>query len=203
MAVGYQMTLDQIASIRIGFPLVRSKTNPYEEGAIKYKVLTLRSFTNEINPSLEYLDDFFSIKQINSQYLTQLGDIIIRLRTPSNAILINDKQYVGLVVPSVMSVIRIKDFNLVDSEFLVNYLNSKIIQNTLNKDAKGSSIQMIPNSALLNLNIILPSLEEQQGVVRYIKLANEEVHILQKIIVEKTKLKNEIFQTIIINNQGA
>ena len=156
------MKLKDIATIKTGLVLFRKKAALYEVKT-SYKQLTLKSFSNStiVNPST--LDDFASTDEIKKDYLTQEGDVIIRLRAPSVAIYI-DKSMQGLVISSLMTVIRSNDLN-VNNKFLAHYLNSNIIQKVFNIAIKGTAIPMIKTSDVAELNIVLPSLSEQNKTV--------------------------------------
>ena len=78
------MKLEKIADISTGLVLSRKKSSN-NEGFV-YELLTLKSFNENGYIEDEYLDNFISEEKIKSQYLTQEGDIIVRLSSPNTAI---------------------------------------------------------------------------------------------------------------------
>ena len=101
-----------------------------------------------------------------------------------------------------MSIIRISNKSKVDGEFLAYYLNSNLVHSKLANKANGTAIPMIKRSDLAELEIELPSIELQKKTVEYMKLANQEINILNELISEKTQLKNKIFETTITKAKG-
>jgi restriction endonuclease S subunit len=189
------MKLKHITDIRTGLSLVRKRGEIYDDYYKKYRVLTLKSFTDSNYPSLDYLDEFIATEELEPQYLTQHGDIIVRLRAPNKAVYIGEEKYLGLVVPAFMSIIRIIDIAKVDVEFLTFYINSNLVQSKLSKEANDTAIPMVKNMDITELEIQLPPVELQKKTVEYMKLANKEINILNQLIAVKNKLKNEIFET--------
>ena len=85
------MKLEKIADISTGLVLARKKSSNNE--GVVYDLLTLKSFNENGYIEDEYLDNFISEEKIKSQYLTQEGDIIVRLSSPNTAIYIcNNKK---------------------------------------------------------------------------------------------------------------
>ena len=187
------MKLKDIATIKTGLVLFRKKAALYEVKT-SYKQLTLKSFSNStiVNPST--LDDFASTDEIKKDYLTQEGDVIIRLRAPSVAIYI-DKSMQGLVISSLMTVIRSNDLN-VNNKFLAHYLNSNIIQKVFNIAIKGTAIPMIKTSDVAELNIVLPSLSEQNKTVKIMSLLYKEQEVLKELSNKKQIFTQNILNTI-------
>ncbi|HRG63850.1 MAG TPA: restriction endonuclease subunit S [Burkholderiales bacterium] len=188
--------LKELADIKIGLPLERKKANPISLDKIEYKLLTLKSFTATDDFNDLYDETFIADSHINSQYLTKVNDVIVRLRAPTTAIHISSKN-ADLVVPSLMAIVTNIDVSILDSKYLTYYLNSQLIQNQLIKNSQGTSITMTKRTDLLELEINLPPLEKQQKIVNYIDTANKEIGLLNKLIDEKNKLKTEIFETLI------
>ena len=195
------MQLKELVEIRTGLSLDRKRGATYDDFYKKYQAITLKSFGDDIYLSSKYLDEFIATEELNPQYLTCVGDIIVRLRAPNNAIFITEG-YQGLIFPAFMSIIRISNKSKVDGEFLAYYLNSNLVHSKLANKANGTAIPMIKRSDLAELEIELPSIELQKKTVEYMKLANQEINILNELISEKTQLKNKIFETTITKAKG-
>jgi len=190
------MKLNELVEIKIGLTLERKKANIASTETFDYMALTLKSFTNPNGIKKLQSEHFIANSEIGAQYLTNENDVIMRLRSPSQAIFI-DSNNTGLVVSSLMAIITNIFPNVLNSKYLTHYLNSKYIQNQLVKNTQGTEIPMIKTADLMALEINLPPLEKQQKIVNYIDTANQEIDLLGKLINEKNKLKTEIFETII------
>lgn len=188
------MKLNELVDIKIGLTLERKKANMASINTIEYKALTLKSFATTNGAEELPYEYFTASSEIGSQYLTKEGDVIIRLRSPNQAIFINNTN-TGLIVSSLMAIITNIFPNVLDSKYLTYYLNLQFTQNKL--VTQGTAIPMIKTADLMELEIDLPPLEKQQKIVNYIDTANQEIDLLSKLINEKNKLKTEIFETLI------
>jgi len=189
-----------IANIRTGLVLSRKKAALSDEDKVHYKQITLKSFSTSIRLKEEYFDEFISTEEIDPTYISKVGDIVVRLREPNIAAYINDKS-AGLVIPSLMSIIRVEDSNI-DNEFLAYYLNSMSIRQSLKQKIKGTTIPMIKTKDLESLDIVLPSLEEQKKVVEVLKLTEKETKLLEQLKKQKEIFGQAVLDTIITQNKG-
>ena len=189
------MRLKEIATIRTGLVLSRKKAALHEPVKHCYKQITLKSFFNSITLHSQYFDDFFSVEEIDHTYLSQIGDIVVRLREPNTAVYI-DESSAGLVIPSLMAIVRVQD-SRVDNAFLAYYLNSGVVKKALERELKGTTIPMIKTKDLEDLAIVLPPIEEQKKVVALMKLTQKELYLLDKLKQEKQRLSQAVLDTII------
>ena len=189
------MRLKEIATIRTGLVLSRKKAALHDHVKHCYKQITLKSFSNSITLQSQYFDDFISVEEIDNTYLSQIGDIVVRLREPNTAVYI-DESSAGLVIPSLMAVVRVQD-SRVDNAFLAHYLNSGVAKKALERELKGTTIPMIKTKDLEDLTIVLPPLEEQKKVVAFMNLAKKEQYLLDKLKKEKQRLSQAVLDTII------
>lgn len=194
------MYLKEIANIRTGLVLSRKKAALSDEVKVQYKQITLKSFSTSIKLQKEYFDDFDSVEKVDSTYISRAGDILVRLREPNVAVHI-DEESAGLVIPSLMSIVRVDD-DRVNSEFLAYYLNSTTIKRALKDKIKGTTIPMIKTKDLEDLDVILPPLEEQKRVVEFLKLSQREAELLDELRKQKEQFGQAILDTIITRNRG-
>lgn len=202
MSIRKTIKLKKLAEIKIGLPIERKKAKLISLDKIEYKILSLKSFA-DLEDTIElYHEIFIADSNINPQYLTKEGDIIVRLRAPTTAIYINNKN-TNLLVSSLMAIITDIDTSKLYSKYLAYYLNSQYIQNQLLKNSQGTSITMTKRTDLLELDINLPSIAKQQEIVNYIDTAKQEIYLFNKLIAEKNKLNTNIFEIFIKNNKDA
>ncbi|WP_201340813.1 restriction endonuclease subunit S [Abyssogena phaseoliformis symbiont] len=154
------MRLKDIATIKTGLVLSRKKAACYDVQK-KYQKITLKSFSNSTKINPNSLDEFISNSEIKPEYLTRTNDIIIRLRALNIAICI-DKNAQGLVISSLMSVIKLNDKNI-NSRFLAYYLNSKQSQKIFNTAVKGTAIPMIRTGDVAELDVFLPPISAKKS----------------------------------------
>ncbi len=193
------MKLSEIATIRTGLVLSRKKAALHNDVKYSYKQITLKSFSNSTTLQTQYFDDFISIEAIGDTYISQIGDIIVRLREPNIAVHI-DEESAGFIIPSLMAVVRVNDSNI-DNTFLAYYLNSKVVKKKLDRELKGTTISMIKTKDLNDLNLTLPSIEVQKKTVNLMELSSKEIDLLSKLIDEKEQLSQAVLDTIIQSNK--
>lgn len=191
------MKLKDISNLRTGLVTARKKASAVDEETFSYRAVTLKSFNRNGCLSVKYLDDFTAKEKINKNYLTQYNDILVRLREPNVAVLI-DEDNIDLLIPSLVATIRV-DSNNVDSKFLTYYLNSTTAKRALNSSITGTAISMIKTKELEDLQINLPSLEEQKKIVEFLDLTNKEIDLLEELKKEKEKYYSEVFNNILKN----
>ena len=193
------MKLKDISNLRTGLVTARKKASAVDEETYSYKAVTLKSFKRNGCLSVEYLDDFTAKEQINANYLTQYNDILVRLREPNLAVLI-DEDNIDLLIPSLVATIRV-DSDSVDSKFLTYYLNSTIVKKALKSSITGTAINMIKTKELEDLEIQLPSLQEQKKIVEFLDLSNKEINLLEELKNQKEKYYQEVFNNILKNGE--
>ena len=191
------MKLKNISTIRTGLVTTRKKATIVDSEIIPYKVITLKSFNPNGSLRVDNLDTFISKEKIKESYLTQANDVLIRLREPNIAINITEENS-GLVIPSFVASIRV-DKTKVDNKFLTYYLNSTTAKRALNSSITGTAINMIKTKELENLDIQLPSLQEQKKIVEFLDLTSKEINLLEELKNQKEKYYKEVFNNILKN----
>ena len=191
------MKLKNISTIRTGLVTTRKKATIVDSEIIPYKVITLKSFNPNGSLRVDNLDTFISKEKIKESYLTQANDVLIRLREPNIAINITEENS-GLVIPSFVASIRV-DKTKVDNKFLTYYLNSTTAKKALNSSITGTAINMIKTKELENLDIQLPSLQEQKKIVEFLDLTSKEINLLEELKNQKEKYYKEVFNNILKN----
>ncbi len=187
--------IGDIASITTGLVVKRKQAELPEEAKKKYKMLTLKSFEQDGWLNVEELEDFESNEILDDKYLTQEGDVIVRLSYPNTAIVI-DKDNVGLLIPSLFTVIRLETDILIP-EYLSIYLNSDKMKRYYSKRLIGSAIQIIKTSILRNVIVRFPDINQQKKVVEINKLILKEKKLLSKLVEEKAKYHKAIINKML------
>jgi len=193
------LKLKEIANIRTGLVLSRKKASLSADVKIQYKQITLKSFSNTTSLTLDYIDNFVSTEEIADTYLSRVGDVVVRLREPITAVYI-DESAKNMVIPSLVAIVRVES-RMMYGEFLAYYINSTASQKMLEKEIKGTTIAAIKTKDLEELEVVLPSLEEQKKVVAFMKLSQNEMELLDKLKKEKQQFSRAVLDTIIQSNK--
>ena len=175
------MKLNQIASVRTGLVLSRKEakgTNTSHE----YRLLNLKSITDRGMICLEETTCFRAVEELTSNYLTQAGDVIIKLSEPYTAVYITE-EYTGLVIPSHFVVIR-ADTAKVLPQYIAWYLNKDRIKKAYNMTRVGVLKQIKPTT-IAETEIRLPSLERQKQVIELYEMSRTELQLMENLLRQK------------------
>jgi len=189
------LKLKDLSIIRTGIVLQRKKASVIDENALEYKTVSLKSFDSTITLVEESLTSFNTLQEIKSEYLTQNGDVLLRLREPNNVAYI-DAEHVGLLVSSLVVIIRVNTTQI-NNKFLAYFLNSKKVKKALDAHLKGSTIKMVQAKDLEDLEITIPPLAEQEKIVVLQNLHQKELHLLAELKNKKIKLNETMFEKLI------
>lgn len=103
---GEPMKLGELATVRSGLVLSRKQARKGTPVKMRYPLLSFRAIHPNGYIDMEQLDGFDAAEQLSPEYLTQIGDVIIRLTSPYTAVLI-DEASAGMVVSSNFVIIRV------------------------------------------------------------------------------------------------
>ena len=147
--------------------------------------LVLRS-SNVQNGKLDFSDNVYVKTNISDKYITKRGDILVCSRNGSRNLIgknaLIDKDY-GYTFGAFMTIVRTKYY-----KFVHYFLNSNIF------DAQSSlfltsTVNQLTLGVFNNMNLVLPSEEEQQQIVDYLDNKCSEI---DKIISEKEQLVKDL-----------
>ena len=185
--------LGDLVNIRSG--LVLSRKISIEKTPYMYNLLTLRSIISESDIDIKMLDPAFMSEELKKSYLTQDGDIIIRLSSPYTAVLI-DVEKAGYVISSNFVVMR--DYQGIDLNYLFWFLNTVKLKNDILRNCTGCLFGPIQSSYYTNLEIVLPSLVKQKQIGDIYMLSIRESRLLAELQKQKklySKLVIEYIQS--------
>ena len=194
------MTINDIAVVRTGLVTARKKKDAASLGTYKYQLLNLRCIANEGYIDKDYIEPYELSEELKDDYLTRMGDILIRLSAPYTAVLINKPELCGIVVPSHFAIIRVDErYALPGYVFWV--LRREKNKITMMQNSSGSTAFGTISSGLISsLPITLLPLHEQQIIGELLCLSEREQELLQKLSEEKktynTLLLNKIYDNM-------
>lgn len=175
--------LSDCAEIRTG--LILSRKLSREKSKNRYPLLNLKSFNDDATLNLQLLDVFDSTEALNYDYLTHIGDVIVRTSSPYTAILIDEKTS-EMVVSSNFVIIRCDKKQLLP-DYLYWYLNTSEIKKDIFVNSAGNMLAAIKPQYFCDMNLILPDLKEQRKIARINLIAKRELELLSQLREEKEK----------------
>ena len=177
------MKLGTVATIRSG--LVLSRKLSRELSPFRYPLLNLRAIHPDGYILPGSLEVFYATEPLRQEYLTQQGDIIIRLSIPYTAILI-DANMVGMVVSSNFAIIRLnQDYML--PEYLLWLLNTPDIKKRIYESSSSNMLSAVRPTFFADLEVLPLPLMDQEKISQLNLLAKQESRLLKKLAEEKEK----------------
>ena len=178
------MKLSELAVVRSG--LVLSRKQACEKTENRYSLLTLKSVKPDSTVSEKDLDVFDAIELLNKDYLTAIGDVVVRTSTPYTAILIDEKT-ADMVVSSNFVIVRCNTDKLLP-EYLFWLLNTDTVKKDIFKSSAGNMLAAIKPQYFCDLDIELPDIREQKLIADFNMTARKELELLERLKTEKEKL---------------
>ena len=182
------MKLGSVAQVRSGLVLARKQAR--ERTNYRYPLLNLKS----INPS-GYIDTtlcevFDSIEQLNPEYLTHQGDLVIRLTIPYTAVLIT-AELEGYVIPSSFVVVR-TDRSIFLPEYLFWLLNASKVKQRIYESAVSNMLGAVKPRYFAEYEIDEIPISRQRIIADLNQLAIREVQLIEKLAAEKEKYYDHV-----------
>ena len=177
--------LGDIATVKTGFPF-RNAVKPSESG--RFRLVQIKDITEDSRLLCENLMRF-DAEDIGEDYYLQHGDVLLVSRGLRNRAVVYKADCSNTVAGLQFIVIRPKKRQL-DSYYLASFLNSADAQNYLLQNAMGSTTQFIPKQAFIDLNVPLPTFDEQRRIGELYELSLRENELVDKI----KRLRGQLMQ---------
>lgn len=177
------MNLGTVAAIRSG--LVLSRKLSREISSYRYPLLNLRAIHPDGYILPDSLEVFYATELLRQEYLTQQGDIIIRLSLPYTAILI-DTDMTGMVVSSNFAIIRLNQKYMLP-EYLLWLLNTPDIKRKIYENSSSNMLSAVRPAFFAELEVLLLPLADQEKIAKLNLLAKQEIQLLKKLADEKER----------------
>ena len=177
------MNLGTVAVIRSG--LVLSRKLSREISSYRYPLLNLRAIHPDGYILPDSLEVFYATELLRQEYLTQQGDIIIRLSIPYTAILI-DTDMTGMVVSSNFAIIRLNQKYMLP-EYLLWLLNTPDIKRKIYENSSSNMLSAVRPTFFAELEVLLLPLADQEKIAKLNLLAKQEIQLLKKLADEKER----------------
>ena len=185
------MKLGEIASVRSG--LVLSRKLARENPAQRYRLLNLRSITPEGYINMNETDVFDAKETLPGEYLSQVGDIVIRLSAPYTAVLV-DEESEGMVVSSNFVIVRTDPQELLP-EFLYWLLNTSEVKHRMFENSSSNMLGAVKPKFFADYEITPLPIPEQQKIAAINALAKAESKLLRQL----ANAKEQYYESILHN----
>ena len=187
-----RMRLGDVATVRCGLVLAR-KQSPTPTDA-RYRLLNLRSINADGCVEMAMLDEYYAVESLSSEYLSQAGDVIVRLTAPYTAILVDDET-AGMVVSSNFVIIRPNPRQLI-SGYLAWLLNTRKAKRVIFENTSSNMLGAINPKYFACMEVALPSIDRQSAIADLNALALKEGRLLRRLADEKKRYCDFIMNTL-------
>jgi len=177
------MKLRDLASVRSGLVLARKQSK--EPTDYRYSLINLRCVQPEGTIDLSEADIYEAKESLKEEYLSQSGDIIVRLTAPYTAVLIDDTTS-GMVISSNFVVIRIEDKRLLP-EYLFWLLNTQKVKRKIYENATSNMLGAVNTRFLADFELTVLLVEDQHKIAQLNLLVQKESQLLKVLADEKEK----------------
>ncbi len=140
--------------------------------------------TGEIN---EEKLDYLRLGNIPSEHYLKEGDVLFTSRGEHNYGIIIKGLQKRMIAAFHFFVLRVQERSL-SPEYLVWYINCKWAQKYFQKNATGSAMKMVNRKVLGELELVLPSTNEQERIVALDRLWKKEKRIMAELMEKREQL---------------
>ena len=175
------MKLNDLSSVRTGLVLSRKEAKTADKSH-EYRLLNLKSVSEDGTIIIDETIPFYASEELSPNYLTQIGDIVVKTSEPYTAAFITE-EYEGLVIPSHFVVVRVDEAKTLP-QYIAWYLNKDRIKKAFRMSCTGTLKQIKP-SMVGETDIKLPTHERQRQVVELYELSRKEIQLLEKLMRQK------------------
>lgn len=120
----------------------------------------------------------------------------VRLCSPLNPVLIGDAEK-GLLVPSQLAVLTVKDSAIIMPAYLRLCLAQKEIQERVQKMERGTAQRTVKLRTIMELQIAVPDLETQERAVKIDSLGRSRERMYLDLIKQERLLTESMIEDII------
>lgn len=188
------MKLGELATVRSGLVLSRKQAREGKPVKMRYPALSFRAIRPSGCIDREQLDVFDAVEQLSPEYLTQVGDVIIRLTAPYTAVLINEAS-ANMVVSSNFIIIRV-DRNRLLPGYLVWLVNTPKVRRAIYENTSSNMLGAINAKFFSEFEIPPLSILQQQKISELYLLAKKEAALLRQLSKEKERYYDLLIRNV-------
>ena len=178
--------ISEFATLQSGLVLNRREARFEEETEVIYNRLNLRSLNEYGEIKSENLDFFPSKSLLDDHFLTQKGDVVVKLSAPLFPTVIEESN-INLVIPSQLAVIRIFDQKVIP-EYVRYYLSTDGVSKYITSVEGGTVLHSIKINTLADLKIPIPTVEKQRLIVNIAQTNSKIEKLYKELVKQESKL---------------
>ncbi|WP_338646473.1 restriction endonuclease subunit S [Flavobacterium sp. KS-LB2] len=161
-----------------GYPLITSK-NLNSNGKLDFN-------------NVEFISQI-DFDKINKRSKVDIGDIIFgMIGTIGNPVLLKSDEF------AIKNVALIKEKQVLKNSFLIHFLNSSLILNQFKKENVGGTQKFLSLGIIRNLDILLPSIEEQTKIANFLSAIDEKIELVSNQIQDTQEYKKGLLQQMFV-----
>jgi restriction endonuclease S subunit len=187
-----QIRLGDIAVVRSGLVLSRKLARGVSDN--QYPLLNLRSINPDGYIDLKQMDVFYASEQLSAEYLSQNGDVIIRMSMPYTAVLI-DEATTGIVISSNFVIIRCVR-RMILPEYLFWLINRPSVKHAIYESTSSNMLAAVKAKTFSDFLIVLPAIAVQHRIAAMNALAIKETQLLRRLATEKERYYNRFIDNV-------
>ena len=179
------MILSNAATVRTGFVSGRKRAQGDETQCYKYQLLNLRCISDSGNLNTAFAEFFYSASKIKEEFLSQKGDVLIRLSAPYSSLIIQNEAQCGFLIPSHFAIIRTKGDSLLPEYILWQLRRSKTKMFILQNSSGSSAFGTISSGFFASMQIEELPIKQQRALGQLTLLHDREQELLDFLAMEK------------------
>lgn len=187
-----QLKIPKIAEIQYG---TYSKT--LDKGEVKY--LNASHF-DEFKRFTQFENSYIELNDKNTKFLLQENDVIFAAKGSRNFAWAYKEDFGKCIPSSAFYIIRSNPDEVI-GEYLAYYLNTERVQFIIKSMATGSGMPSIPKKEFMELDVTLPTINEQQKIIEVAKLMDEDILLTTQLLLAKKTLKLGLLEELITNQK--
>jgi len=191
-----KIKLKMLASIQTGHSF-RSKLEPDTDGNIS--VIQMKDLTEDNRLNSEELVQI-DMQDLKEHHRVKINDLVFRSRGQTNTAAIIDQQLKDTVIAAPLLRIRVESNSILPA-YLCWFINQPSSQAMLQSKATGTAVRMIGISALEELEVVVPSLDIQQKIIKIYQLSIDEQKLMNTLAKKKEVLTDAILMHLAMNTQ--
>ena len=193
------MILSDTATVRTGFVSGRKRAQSDENQSYKYQLLNLRCISDSGNLITAFAELFYSTSKIKEDFLSQKGDVLIRLSAPYSSVMIQNEAQCGFLIPSHFAIIRAKGKSFLPEYILWQLRRNKTKQFVLQNSSGSSAFGTISSGFIASLQIDEIPIKQQRALGQLTLLENREQELLYRLSQEKLEYISRLTEASFAN----
>ena len=195
----FHKKLSDIADIQSGLVLSRKEAKSHAEKIYKYERLNLRSVGNGDIVNVKTFNEFYSHGKVDNQFITKENEIVMRLFSPLQPVLITPT-FAGYVVPSQFAIVRVRSKEILP-EYLCFCLSQNNVLNEMAVMDSGQAARGIKISTLSDIHIPILPIEKQKNIIAIVAL-RKKINRLHLELLDQYSIQADAAIKRVIEGEG-